>query len=116
MASPLLVLKAFDTAPPWTFTLADTNGPINLTTATSVMLAGKGVNTGSILGPVACTIVNPISGQISYTPTTTDTGTADVFNIEISIHWTAGGVQKVPNAAGANPQIQIDPDLAGASE
>lgn len=55
-------------------------------------------------------------GMVTYTPTTTDTGTADVYNIEFAIHWSAGGVQKVPNAAANNPQIEIDSDLIGSGE
>lgn len=54
-------------------------------------------------------------GQVTYTPTTVDTGTADIYPVELSVTWTAGGVQKFPNAAANNPTIQIDNDLDGAS-
>jgi hypothetical protein len=57
-------------------------------------------------------------GMVSYTPTSTDTGTAGIFNVEAAIHWDSGGTQitKVPNQQNANPQFQIDPDLTGLTE
>lgn len=56
-------------------------------------------------------------GMVTYTPTSTDTGTPGVYNVEAAIHWDSGGTQitKVPNSQGANPQFQIDPDITGTS-
>lgn len=55
-------------------------------------------------------------GGITYTPTVTDTGTVDTYPLEAAIHWAAGGVQKVPNSYTANPTLEVDQDLGGATE
>lgn len=114
--SAALVVKQYDTYPAWQFTLSDSNGPINLTNALAVYIVGVGQATKHTLGPLQCTIVNAAQGEVSYTPTVTDTGTSDLFTIEASIHWSASSIQKVPNSAASNPTIEIDPDLGGASE
>lgn len=91
-------------------------GVINLVVAGSITLAnpaGTPIN-ATANGSGVSIIAN--RGQITYTPTVTDTGTADTYQVEFSIHWTAGGVQKVPNSAAANPTIEIDSDLLGSSE
>jgi len=56
-------------------------------------------------------------GMVTYTPTSTDTGTPGVYNVEGAIHWDSGGTQitKVPNQQSANPQFQIDPDITGTA-
>lgn len=91
-------------------------GTINMVAAGSITLANP---TGTPVNATAsATGVSVIAnrGMITYTPTTTDTGTADTYAIEFAIHWTAGGVQKVPNAAASNPTIEIDSDLLGSGE
>lgn len=91
-------------------------GTINMVAAGSITLANPAGTpvTATANGTGVSIIVN--RGQVTYTPTTTDTGTADTYNVEFAIHWTAGGVQKVPNAAAQNPQIEIDADLLGSGE
>lgn len=111
-----LTLKQLDTYPAWICTLTDSNGAIDLTNATLVKMVGKGAKTGTALGPVTFTVIDAHAGQVSYLPTTADTGTPDIYNVEFAIHWAAGGIQKVPNAAEANPQITIDPDITGSTE
>jgi hypothetical protein len=114
--APALTVKQYDTGPPLQATLTDSNGAINLTTATAVKIVLKGVSTGTTIGPSTCTIANAAAGQISYTWGATDLNTADTYNVEFSIHWSNGTIQKVPNAAANNPQIEVDADLAGAGE
>src|SRR6185312_9192231 len=99
-----LVLKELDTYPAWICTLTDSNGAIDLTNASTVKMYGKGTNTGTALGPLTFTVVDALAGVVSYLPTTADTGTPDIYNVEFAIHWAAGGIQKVPNTAAANPQ------------
>jgi len=91
-------------------------GTINMVAAGSITLANPSGTpvTATATGSGVSIIAN--RGMVSYTPTTTDTGTADVYAVEFAIHWTAGGVQKVPNAAASNPTIEIDADLLGAGE
>lgn len=91
-------------------------GTINMVAAGSITLAtpaGTPVNATAAASSVAV-IAN--RGMVTYTPTVTDTGTADVYACELAIHWTAGGVQKVPNVAQNNPTIQIDAAIIGSGE
>lgn len=106
-----LILKQFDTYPPVVATLTDTNGPINLTTATTVKFIMK---SATLLVTGNCTITTPASGVVTYTWGATDTNIAGNYTVEFEIHWAAGGIQTVPNAASANLVIEIDPDLEGA--
>ena len=105
-----LVLKQDDTVPALQVTLADSNGPINLTNATSVKVVMKGNNTGTVVVGV-CTVTNAIAGQVSYTFTAANTATPDVYQVEFEIVWAGGGEQTVPNAAASNPTVEIDPEL-----
>ena len=109
-ATPALTLKQDDTAPALQATLSDSNGPINLTNATSVKLVMKGNNTATVVVGT-CTITNAAQGQVSYTFTAGNTATPDVYQVEFEITWSGGGEQTVPNAAAANPTIEIDAEL-----
>jgi hypothetical protein len=84
---------------------------INMAAAGSITLANPAGTpvTATANGSGVSLIIN--RGQVTYTPTVTDTGAADIFQVEFAIHWTAGGVQKVPNSAAANPTIEIDTAL-----
>jgi hypothetical protein len=107
-----LTLKQYDTYPSLQATLTDSNGAINLTGASSVKFVMKGQSTGTIvLGN--CSIVSATAGTVAYAWGATDTQTPDVYSVEFQITWTAGGIQKVPNAAAANPTVEIDADLDG---
>lgn len=115
MATPALILKQYDTGPAVQATLTDSNGAINLSSATLVKFVMKGQTTATTVTGT-CTIVNATTGQVSYTWGATDTQTPDTYAVEFSIHWANGTIQKVPNAAAANPLIEIDADLAGSGE
>lgn len=106
-----LTVKRFDTYPPIAATLTDSNGPINLTNATTVKIILKGT---TVLITGTCTIVSPTAGTVQYAWTTGDTNIADTYQVEFEIHWAAGGIQTVPNAAAANLTIEIDADLENA--
>jgi hypothetical protein len=180
---PDITVKQYDTYPPWVMALTDDEGPIDLSTASTVKFVAKAVSGATTIGPSNAAITAEVTftatltagnpnltsvssftglvegdtifgpgipadayimeilptaivlndaplasgasvtvvakrGMIAYTPTTADTSTPGVFACECSIHWDAGGtkIQKVPNSQAANPQLQIDPDLAGATE
>lgn len=110
--APALTIKSYDTYPPVAITLTDSNGAINLTTATGVKFVAKGTQSMTVITG-ACTITNATTGQVSYSWGATDTQTPDNYPVEIEITWTGGGKQKVPNAAASNPVIEIDADLNG---
>jgi hypothetical protein len=114
MATPSLIIKQYDTYPPLLATLTDSNGAIDLTSALIVEFVMRGRNTGT---PVTgnCTVVNATTGQVSYQWASSDTIVADTYDVEFYITWATGGKQTVPNAAAANPVVEVDADLAGAS-
>lgn len=84
-------------------------GTINMVVAGSITLttpAGTPISATSSASGVSI-IAN--RGMLSYSPTVTDTGTADIYGVEFAIHWTAGStLQHVPNSAAANPSIEVD--------
>lgn len=104
-----LVVKANDTYPPITAVLSDANGPINLTTATTVMFIMKS-STGVMVSGT-CTITSPTAGQVQYLWATSDLAVIGQYEVEFEIHWSGGGIQTVPNAETANPTIEVDRDL-----
>lgn len=84
---------------------------INMVAAGSITQANPaGTPVVALTSGVAVAIVAN-RGMVSYTPTGTDTATADVYDVEFTIHWNAGGVQRVPNKKANNPQIEIDAQL-----
>lgn len=110
-----LTVKQFDTSPALTATLTDSVGAINLTSATSVKFVMKGkVSATTVTG--TCTIVDAVNGKVSYAWVSPDTNTPDTYSVEFVIHWSAGGIQTVPNALAANPTVEIDANVTGAAE
>lgn len=110
-----LTVKQFDTDPALSATLSDVNGPIVLTNASSVKFVMKGKSSATVVTGT-CTIVDAVSGKVSYAWVAPDTNTPDTYSVEFVIHWTAGGVQTVPNALAANPIVEIDANVTGAAE
>lgn len=109
-----VTVKQYDTYPPLSATLTDSNGPINLSTATSVEFVMVGNKTATkVTG--ACAITNATQGQVKYQWATNDLATPDTYQVEFAIHW-ASGVQKVPNTYAGNPTVEVDQDLTGAAE
>lgn len=110
-------IKQGDTYPALTLTLADSEGPIDLTNATTVRFVMKGQTSATIspTGGGTCTVVEAAHGTVSYAWQSADTQTPDTYGVEALITWTGGGKQTVPNSAQNNPQLEIDPQLdAGA--
>lgn len=101
MAAADFSIKRGDSWPPIDAALSDQNGPINLTTATSVKLLFK-TSTGSTTFTRTCTVTNPLTGAVRYAWTTGDAATGptsapNTFNIEWEITWSDGTITTVPN-------------------
>jgi hypothetical protein len=62
-----LIVKQFDTYPPWVLTFNDENGWTNLTSANLIKLIGKLTGGTLTIGPVTCTKVT----EIPFTASTT---------------------------------------------
>ncbi len=113
IATPTLILKTYSTYPAVGCQLTDSNGNINLTTATSVKFVMKGITSSTVVTGAA-TVVTASSGIVSYAWGSTDTDQADSYQVEWAITWTGGPptqIQIVPNAAANNQVIEIDADL-----
>lgn len=96
-----VVLKQHDTRPTQVWNLTQTVGgtttPVNLTTASSVLVLLKDQASATTGGGTA-TITNAAAGTISYTPNaTTDTATVRKWNAEIQVTWSDGGIETFPN-------------------
>lgn len=96
---PDLTLKAHDTYPPLKVVLSDSNGAIDLTTASQVKLVMKNTNGAtSILVSGAMVIASAAGGYCTRTwATATETAYPDTYNVEFEIAWSAGGIETVPN-------------------
>lgn len=105
-------IKRGDTWPPVDAVLSDQDGPINLTTATSVKLLFK-TTTGSTTYSRVCTITDAAAGKVRYAWTNLDASTGPTsavnsFNIEWEITWSDGGVTTVPNVGYKTLSIVAD--------
>ena len=100
-------LKQDDTWPPLNATLSDANGPINLTTATSVTFIMKPTGGGSpITG--TCTIVSAAAGTVRYVWVTGNTTVAGTYQAEFEILWADGKIGTVPNEGYFTVEILAD--------
>jgi hypothetical protein len=90
-------MKQNDTWPPLPATLQDANGPINLTTATSVRLILVPTGGGAAIVDDPVTIVSAAAGTVRYTWVTGDTATIGTFKGEFEITWNDGKIGTVPN-------------------
>ena len=105
-------IKRGDTWPPVDAVLSDQDGPIDLTTATSVKLLFK-TTTGSTTYSRVCTITNAVAGAVRYSWTSADAATGPTsavnsFNIEWEITWSDGGITTVPNVGYKSLAIVAD--------
>lgn len=107
-----LILKQDDTSPAFQAQLTNGGSPLDLTTATAVVVVMKGQFTATIITG-NCTITNASQGDVTYQWSGMDTATADTYAVEFKITWSGGGIQTVPNAAASNPTVEIDLRLDG---
>lgn len=118
MAAPFLVIKRGDTYPPVESTLKATVGteflPLDLTPAVGgsgkINFIMKRQGPGVILPLIEiCTYPEPSTGKVIYKWKAGETETVGVYQVEWEIHWSAGGIQSVPN--GEYDTIEIISDL-----
>lgn len=96
MAEPDFALKRGDTVPALEATLTDQDGPINLTTATSVKLLAKSRTDATTISGT-CSIVSAAQGKISYTWVSGNTSAPGSYDMEFEITWGVGQIETVPN-------------------
>lgn len=106
-------IKRGDSWPPLDATLSDQDGPINLTTASSVKLLFKTL-TGSTTYTRTCTIISAAAGQVRYAWTLADAATGPTsvvnsFNLEWEITWSDSTITTVPNVG--YKQLSVTQDL-----
>lgn len=106
-----LTFKRFDTYPPLTVTLTDQNGPIDLSTASSVHMEMKS-SVGTIIPSLAMASFSATSGVIQHTWVGSETSMADTWNLEWEIKWANGGVQTVPNTGIVAITIEQDIEVS----
>jgi hypothetical protein len=94
-----VTLKQNDTWPPLAFTLMDQNGPVDLTTATSIKIVMKGA-TVTVTG--TCTknadqVTN--KGKGTYTFLASDTSVIGAYDLEFEVNWggSPAKIQTFPN-------------------
>jgi hypothetical protein len=105
MAS-IYTIKQHDNYPSLVLTLTDQNGPINLSTATTVKLILKS-GTTTITG--TCNITTPTSGIVTYVWAAGDTSVVGTYDGEVEITWNTGKIETVPNDSYFT--ITVFPDL-----
>jgi hypothetical protein len=103
-------IKQNDTHPPLEVVLSDLDGPIDLTTATSVWLMMRGQKrTGAVSVTGQALVVPPATdGFVIYEWIPLDTAVADLYNAEFEIRWGDGSVQTVPNSGYFYVDVQDD--------
>ena len=102
-----------DTHPPLEAVLTDLNGPIDLSTATRVLLLLKGQKrTGAVSVAGECQIVDAENGVIVYEWDPLDTAVADLYNALFEIQWGDGTESSVPNKGYF--YVEFQPDLNSA--
>lgn len=90
-----LTIKRHDTWPPLGATLSDENGPIDLTTASQVLVLLK---SSSFLVDGTCTIDTPkTNGHVTYAWVAGDTANSGTYEAEFQIDWGSGRIETVPN-------------------
>ena len=94
----VLYYKQGDLEPKFIVTLLQADGvtPIDLTSASSVKFIAQPVGAGAIINR-SMAFENRAAGQVSWSPTATDTDTVGAYNFEVQITWSAGRWQTVPN-------------------
>lgn len=102
-----MTIKQHDTWPPLDAVLSDQDGPIDLTTATTVKLLLK-TATGGGTGGGTCTITDAAGGGVRYEWQTADTAAIQSFNGEFEITWSNGEISTVPNDSYITVEIKAD--------
>lgn len=99
-----LVMSQYDTRPYLEATLSDVNGPVDLTTATSVRLvvessgAVETVNQSSTAPAQLVTILSSTGGQVRYKWQAADLNTPGNYGLEWQVTFTDGTKARFPNS------------------
>ena len=105
--------KTGDTAPDIAGTVTDANGPVNISTATSLRFIAKSGSNPVIAG--AATKVDdgttPLRGKWKYTWGASDLSIAGTWEVEIEVTWTSGKIETFPNSKTRNPTFIVTEDL-----
>lgn len=97
-----------NTAPDYTITCTRDGTPIDLSSATSVVLIikNKSSNTITQTGKAAA-VTTPASGVITYTADSTDFPSAGTYVADIKVTYSGGGVEILRNQAKWNARAKI---------
>lgn len=102
-------IKRRDTLPPIAATLADADGPIDLTGAT-VRFHLRNINGTSTVVDAAATVVSAAAGTVRYDWTVDDTATAGNYVAEWEITFGDGTEMTCPNTG--HTSVAIIEDIA----
>jgi BppU N-terminal domain len=95
-SKPDRTIKRGDTWPPLAAELVDQDGPIDLTTASTVKMLLKSDTISIKTGPVTID-EDPKTGRVLYEWETGDTDNVGLYNGEFEITWESGKVETVPD-------------------
>jgi hypothetical protein len=76
-------------------TLVDANGPVNLTSASSIAFRGR-LQDGTTVFSGSATADSPAAGHITYTPGANDFATPGTYIVEAVVTWDTGITQGFP--------------------
>lgn len=101
-------IKRGDTWPPIDAVLSDDDGPIDLTSATTVKIIFKTPGAGSTTFNGTCTITDALSGAVRYVWGPTDTATVNTYNVEYEITWTDSTKTTIPTIGYKTVEVLQD--------
>lgn len=88
---------------PWTMTLTAADGPIDLTTASSVTLTMVDkTNNNTKIDAQACTVTGAVDGAIEYAPSAGDVDTPGEYRLQVRALFASGQVFFFPNGPTPN--------------
>lgn len=104
--------KTGDNYPSIAGTVADANGPVNISTAVSLKFVAKSGAT-TITGVAVKDDVGdvPTRGTWHYVWITTDLAVAGTYQVEIEVTWPSSKVETFPSLGTANPTFIVSQDM-----
>jgi hypothetical protein len=91
-------IKQGDTRPKLEFFIENVDGsPVNLTGASVVLNMRVRPAGSSKISDGSVAVVNVATGECAYTFSTSDTNTADDYELDVSVSFSDGGILTVPN-------------------
>ena len=109
-------IKQGDTTPALTASLVSATGaPIDLTTATSVTMVMRSQSGVSPKVSAPATIVTATTGAVSYAWTSQDTLTSGRYDVEWSVLWGSGAIERFPIQGYQSVSIEENLSTAGGA-